>query len=890
MATKVYISADGHEDLPLLADSQVVWEQKKGVGPFQTILYTQPNLKKRVEDMSRGLVTLNMIPDMAGGEGTANKLKVEKLYILDFPASYHPKYFAFVLADCRWMWEYYHIVTRYNMRRRIGFKRVEAPNEELKAVKDDLWFKKFSLQDKANGVKWTAQTALEDLAGQLCDYEFEHDVYDAPKKRRFHLDRELTNLMSEYPLDDMEIDDNGQSAIARMMQRLPMVNMYLRHDGDIQFYHALAGGDQEMVEKLGPEVFGTGHIDWVSKFNVRPSKVHILFTKEIEVRFDSQDEPHETVGTSGSDVVGKLAPSEKANCHMLENVLPVPDYKLKVDLNLEPHLPAEQGETTAILPSGSWISFHTALNAWANTENLDLEGVNNDAAKGIWPFLPKQQVINSDGLPELARDADDNPIGTALDFPFIRKAMIPWVDMFSGIVAASERFPSALHSARLLSIPVHWRRTYRIPNDWIDGALTGGVKAYRVGIVDQETGTRSPSMVYANYTIANTMRNMFKGADVLGNDDFGKSRGNAPSIYWTLWGYPGDLTTYETGEDAESFIIHPDYAYTMGIIDSRTKAAPATLEIVDEDQGIVRVDWKVDPLKLMDQIIPGHVAGQEGVLPENIRDRIKDEADHDIGQDVKTWAARGGVPRGWNWLDAEKQRITRMSHENRMATILTMIPAAPNDLRQLHKVTVEPKDIEEMLPEAARTGLKNAKGPEMYVRVGQNITTARYAWLDTAHHAQIARNNFGIEQPMAKKKNTNQDDTLPDRDEIEYEFKDGSLINQSNLGNEEFIFAGAGDGGLGAFNEALRGPAVDEVARAVAAKIYGGFTDKLSGSVDGVVNSEVTVDGYIGSVAHMADPRGAVYTSLSFTEPIPSIDIFSILDDSTRNLIMRIPT
>ena len=77
MATKVYISAEGHEDLPLLAKSQVVWEQKKGVGAFQTILHTQPNLKARVEAMSEGLVTLNIIPDMgdkaaAGGKGAAD--------------------------------------------------------------------------------------------------------------------------------------------------------------------------------------------------------------------------------------------------------------------------------------------------------------------------------------------------------------------------------------------------------------------------------------------------------------------------------------------------------------------------------------------------------------------------------------------------------------------------------------------------------------------------------------------------------------------------------------------------------------------------------------------------------------------------------------------------
>ncbi len=928
MATKVYISAEGHEDLPLLADSQVVWEQKKGVGAFQTILHTQPNLESRVKDMSNGLVTLNIIPDMgdrdAGGQdvagkaGSANKLKVEKLYILDYPAAQHPKYFAFVLADCRWMWEYYHIVTRYNVRRRIGFKRVEAPNEELAEVKPDIWFKKFSLQDPDKGEKgkWTPQAALADVMGQLMDYEFEHDVYNSNSKRKFHLDRELQDLLDDVPLDDLEIDDNGGAAVQRLMSRLPMVNLYLKHNGDVQFYNAVAGGDEAMVSNLGPEVFGTGHIDWVSKANVRPSKVHILFTKEIEVRFDSQDEPVKTCGTSGSTVTGALPPSHKAKAHLLENVLPIPDYKLKVDLNNEPQIPAADGATTATLPQGSWISFHTALNAWNNVDNLDQTGINNLESKGIWPFLPKKQKMGNkqrptgpdgamenvldpnepDGIakePVLDLDADGNPQGTKLDFPFIRKGMVPWVDMWSGIVAGAERFPSALHSARLLAIPMHWRLTYRIPNDWVDGCLN--IRAYRVGIVDQETGTRSPSMVFANYTIANTMRNMFKGGDVLNGNQMKKSHGNSPSVFWTLWGYPGHLKEYKLRQEADKFFIHPDFSYEMNVIDSLTKAGPASLMILDEDQGIIRVDWKTDPLKLMDVVIPGHIAGQPSRMSqmgdadwlenENIRDRILKEEFWDIGQDIKTWAARDGIPRGWNWVEAEGVRVTRMTHENRMATILTMVPAAPNDIRQLHKVTVKPEDIKDLLPDAAKKGLFDAKGPEMYVRVSPQITTARYAWKDTAHHAQIARNNFGIDQPLKKKASAeNQDDNKPDREEIEYEFKDDSLINQSNSGRDEFVISGGGGA------SALRGPAIDEISLAYAAKIYASFTDKLSGTVDGLLNSNVNVAGYIGSVSHMVNPHGAAYTSLSLAEPVPPLDIYSILDDGTRNLVMRLPT
>jgi hypothetical protein len=220
-----------------------------------------------------------------------------------------------------------------------------------------------------------------------------------------------------------------------------------------------------------------------------------------------------------------------------------------------------------------------------------------------------------------------------------------------------------------------------------------------------------------------------------------------------------------------------------------------------------------------------------------------------------------------------------------MAIIFTMIPAAPNDLRQLHKVTVKPEDVKELLPDAVKEGLFDAKGPEMYVRVGPQLTTARYAWMDTAHHAQIARNNFGIDTPSKRKTSVDsQDDEKPDRDEVEYEFKDDSLINQHNAGRDEFVMPGT------EYASALRGPAVDEIALAYAAKIYASFADKLSGTVDGLINSNVQVAGYIGSVSHQVNPHGAAYTSLSLAEPIPELDILSILDDGTRNLVMRLPT
>ena len=110
------------------------------------------------------------------------------------------------------------------------------------------------------------------------------------------------------------------------------------------------------------------------------------------------------------------------------------------------------------------------------------------------------------------------------------------------------------------------------------------------------------------------------------------------------------------------------------------------------------------------------------------------------------------------------------------------------------------------------------------------------------------------------------------------DFNDGTLINKGYAGNDN----------VSAHVDELKGPNIDNIALAVAAKGYTGFADKLSGQVDGTLNPDIQVDGFIGSVAHSVDPSGGAFSNIMLTEPIPEIDIFSLLDESSRNQIMRL--
>ena len=846
MTTEAYIQVPGAE-VPLLADGPLQWEQAKGMAPYQTIFNTLPAFKGTLDGASGKPVTLVM--------KTGNKeIKFEKLYILDFPAPIHPKHLSFVVSDCRWMWEWSWIISRYNIKRNIGFKRVEAPNLELAKVRDDIYFKKFSLFDPAAKFpenKWTPQQALTDVLERILKNEEDWSGVT----REVHFSNALTHKLKEIPLEDMEIDDKGDVALTRLVSRLPMANLYLKNNGDIQFYNQMSGRDEGEFGKLGPAVFGTGTVKPVQNYNVRPSKLHVLFTKEIEVRFDAQDEPETTVGnTDPSEVPEMLAPNQKAMIHLLEPVLPIPDYKLKVTVQRD----GDKAEEKVTLPNGSWITFHQALNAWADPENLD-EADGAEEVK-VWPFMP----------------ADANGEQINIDHPFIRKGMVPWLNLWSGIVAAGERFPSALWGSRLLAIPMHWRRTFRIPADWIDGSLS--IIANRIGIVDQETGTRSPSMVWSNYTVVNSQRNIFKGIDMSGNMN---NNGNAPFAYLKFYGYPNAQTVYDGGAVNE-FKIHQEHDFTMGITDERTKSSPATLQIVDGDQGIIRINWLNDPFMLMDQTIPGHIA-EEGLydgieaFPPPSGPGIQEVGY--LGQNVKYWAEREGISRGWNWVESEVNRVTRFTRDHRMATIFTMVPAGPNTMDQLYRITVEPKDVQPLLPDAVHAGLNDARGPEMFVRVGPGTVTAKFAWKDTKEHAESVRNTFGIKWAERNPMTHPEGWEGIDESARERELTDETLINKGDMG-KTFEVAES--------SLAFRGPSLDAVALATAASIYAAKADKLSGSVDGVINPDVNIDGFIGTIMHQIDQRGGGFTNIQLTEPIGDIDIFSLLDESSRNLIMKL--
>lgn len=312
-----------------------------------------------------------------------------------------------------------------------------------------------------------------------------------------------------------------------------------------------------------------------------------------------------------------------------DNVLPVPDYELSLD----------GGEPVA---QGTWISFPEAFDAWG-------------------------------GLPFHGGGTQ------ALNFAWLRRAMVPFVDFWTTTGLQGSKDPDADWVARLSAMQQHYRQTYRINRRWMDRLHS--IRGERVTIVHPETGTRSPAMAYSDYCRLGGQRAiMVSGKKAAYAMNVARGFTNAQAI--------------------------PDDA----------QVAPARVRVADSDQGILHLDFLNDVVRMWEMTLPGLMeingTSDPGPTPD-----IRNADLKPIAFDMMPTDAQGSIPQ--------------LASTYLMSVILTCLAGSPNDARQLHAIDVSPQDVSNMLPAAMAKGLGSANGPVMEIHIAPTPeTTARVEWRD----------------------------------------------------------------------------------------------------------------------------------------------------------------
>ncbi|HKS16982.1 MAG TPA: hypothetical protein VJU16_06700, partial [Planctomycetota bacterium] len=253
--------------------------------------------------------------------------------------------------------------------------------------------------------------------------------------------------------------------------------------------------------------------------------------------------------------------------------------------------------------------------------------------------------------------------------------------------------PYQLWAQRVEAVKAHYRQTYQINRRWMDRMHS--IRPYRVGILDPENGTRAPSQAYTDYCIRPNMKTMLRSPvqSTLGVNIFG---------------------------------------YTTGPL-SGAKAAPAIVQLLDDEVGILHLDYRLDPFGLTSQLIPSAV------------DNLPSCDIANLNRPMFWSGARisGGAPN-----------MPALHSTHQVAVVITAAPATPNDVRQLYKRTVTPGDVQGV----QGVGGGQASGPPWQVLVGP-IITARFMWSDShAGNIAAAFSGGGVSSDLLEPLLINRDD------------------------------------------------------------------------------------------------------------------------------------
>jgi len=729
----ISVKIDGKE---ALATSEVAWALTQGVlphiGRFEMPEFVVRDLRRRAAPVEL---------EISDGNAT---IKIERLYIIGDAPGPNPEIETIILADRRYWWGYGHVLRRYNKRRHIGHKRIKADDDhvlEHASVEPNVWYAPYSLPGGDPGAEpWKAKVALTDVLREVIKSEPGEGAGDSG------FDIKSLPGIDDLPFENVEIDDNGADAIRRMLDYLPGVGLTVKANGAVVIYSRVDGAEKRPVDEKWREYKNFGHLKEVSKALVRPEEIHVLFSREFEVKAEFED-----LGVGGTTDRG-------VDDIWADNVMPLPDYQATI--------------RSAIVPRGTWVSFQDALGAW--------------------------------------NDAGGMPGGIKITTDMIRQSMVPYNGLWAHYGDPGKADPDNDWGSRISAIQAHWRTTFRLNRRFID--RTYGIYAYRLATINPETGTRAPAICYSDYCVIPGPRmNM-------------QVEGTETHYAMNFRGYP-----------------------TGGLLDSTAKPAPAIVKVIDKDQGIVHVDWKIDPLRTFEQIMPGFIEnpdgpGSPGVKPKN-PGPVADLSDRTSSITFNSLVKDG------------LSTITQMSTSYKCVMLLTAVPASPNNDAQLQRVVIKPDNVRDLLPDAMEEGLNQAHGPIMEIRIGPGIETARVRW-DDDRQKDIYR-ALGIDN---------------DLEGGEEEVNIDDLIINLEVGGESSGNAAS----------------LTAIARAAAAQMYATFADRTEGSAGYAIRPEYYPEGRIDSVSFGVTSQGIPHILVTIPEDFPVIDFRSLLPASDRNLIAKI--
>jgi len=426
----------------------------------------------------------------------------------------------------------------------------------------------------------------------------------------------------------------------------------------------------------------------------------------------------------------------------------------------------------------------------------------------------------------------------------IDQAQIPWMGVWALIEAAgiddlataSGDVSKFQWASRFAALKQHYLQTFRINREWTQRSRL--IEAKLVGIFDTATGTRAESPVWCDYCVVPGLKSLLVDSH----------KGRDFSLATNKYHYPQS----KEGPGPAHLPVSGDF---NDPIQKDNRPSPFRVDILDDQIGLIRITPRGDVYGNWDTLIPAPVLNRPRYNPE------KGHLDS-ISFDSQ--------------LEGQKEdTIPRLaSLSARFAIIITLVPAAPNNLDQFHKIIIKPDDCKAILPQGARRGLDTAKGPIKELLIKDEV--ARVYWLDSL--AGIYPRFFGMPG------------------DVQGDLGD---LGAPNIGNAPVDpIDRLGFGGILTLNDPIGagqnkpfdvgvGADLFQLAQARAAQIYASEQDRLLGSQTGPLRPGIRPAGFLSEVTHVLEPDGTMLTHLQLPAAVPGLELEAFLDENTRKVINK---
>lgn len=420
-------------------DNVYEWPLTTGVMPHEHIFTVTERVAEKLRGVLQGVSSTSpgIAYEVIRPDGKPN-LRVNRLFVADiFPgASTFTRRIRVV--DSRWLWQFKHVASTFNERRvTAGTLLVaEGANPEVPQIDPEIVYAKYSLYNEVE--PYTVSQALA-------------EVLTAVHGHNFNIPPDVAARFDKTPVDDLALDDAGHFAIERCLAYLAGATVYVDRDGRAVVTDTLDGSEVPVYEANKDRQQTQISVRISDRRYIRPSKVVVLFTPELEVRFD-YTEPT-TGGTRTAD----------NDTNQLDNVAVMPD-PLGLDVD---------GKTVG---PGTYVPLDDLFDAYGNGPGYGGDGVLRPLS---WDILRKHRA-NGFRYTQLEFSLIDRDTGL-ID--------IPW-------------------SRRIGKIVQGYRSEFKLRDVFVQRLAS--IRPVRAAVVSPITGTRAESPVYSDYIRRPSMHGMAK--------------------------------------------------------------------------------------------------------------------------------------------------------------------------------------------------------------------------------------------------------------------------------------------------------------------------------------------------------------------------------------------